>query len=303
MAEGWNFFSVNATLDDMHPNVVLASLNPVELDQIKNQSQSSVYYEGGGWIGSLSSMGPGEGYMLSVEVGSELVYPSSDGMARTVVSLSEENVLPTAIASWDVNPHAFEFNGTIDMSIDSHADFDGDYIGVFVGDECRGISERTEFPLDGSYYYSTLVYSNIIEGEKLTFKYYSSLDDEIVQYAEAIEFTANMIVGNGFSPFGLSRIVTLDLEEYSLSEAYPNPFNPTTTLSFSVPTEGNVSLSIYDIAGRLVSTLVDGSLKQGYHSVTWNGLDSNGHTVSSGMYIYALQGEDISITKKMVLMK
>ena len=49
--------------------------------------------------------------------------------------------------------------------------------------------------------------------------------------------------------------------------------------------------------------LVDGNMEQGYHSMVWNGMDSNGYAVSSGMYIYALQGEGVSITKKMMLMK
>jgi flagellar hook assembly protein FlgD len=112
-----------------------------------------------------------------------------------------------------------------------------------------------------------------------------------------------MVIGDGFNTMSLSREAKIAPEEYSLSDAYPNPFNPTTTLSFSVPTEGVLSLNIYDMTGRLVSTLVDGNLKQGYHSITWNGMDSNGHAVSSGMYIYSLKGEGISITKKMVMMK
>ena len=112
-----------------------------------------------------------------------------------------------------------------------------------------------------------------------------------------------MVEGDGFNTMPLSREVRISPEEYSLSDAYPNPFNPTTTLSFTVPIEGVVSLNIYDMTGRLVSTLVDGNLKQGYHSFTWNGMDSNGYAVSSGMYIYSLKAEGISITKKMVMMK
>tara|TARA_B100001964_G_C13886819_1_gene445423 strand:- start:173 stop:658 length:486 start_codon:yes stop_codon:yes gene_type:complete len=159
------------------------------------------------------------------------------------------------------------------------------------------------FPIDGSHYYSAMVFSNVTEGEILTFKYYNSMDDEIVEYAETIEFTANMILGNGLNTFGLSDISIEAPESYSLSDAYPNPFNPTTTLSFSIKDGGYMNLSIYDMTGRLVNTLVDGNLESGYHSVIWNGMDSNGYAVSSGMYIYALQSEDKSITKKMVLMK
>jgi flagellar hook assembly protein FlgD len=57
------------------------------------------------------------------------------------------------------------------------------------------------------------------------------------------------------------------------------------------------------MTGWLVSTLVDGNLEQGYHSITWNDMDSNAHVVSSGMYIYSLKGEGVSITNKIVLMK
>ena len=112
-----------------------------------------------------------------------------------------------------------------------------------------------------------------------------------------------MVVGDGFNTMPLSREARPTPEEYSLSDAYPNPFNPTTTLSFCVKTEGYINLSIYDITGRLVSTLVDGNMERGYHSMVWNGLDSNGNAVSSGMYFYALQGEGVYITKKMMLMK
>jgi flagellar hook assembly protein FlgD len=58
--------------------------------------------------------------------------------------------------------------------------------------------------------------------------------------------------------------------EFSLSPAYPNPFNPVTTLSFALPKESDVSILIYNIQGRLVETLTDSKLEIGYHSVIWN---------------------------------
>ena len=62
-------------------------------------------------------------------------------------------------------------------------------------------------------------------------------------------------------------------------------------------------MNVYDITGRLVNTLINGSMETGYHSVTWNGFDSQGRVVSAGLYIYALKGKDVSITRKMVFMK
>ena len=92
-------------------------------------------------------------------------------------------------------------------------------------------------------------------------------------------------------------------EEYSLTQNYPNPFNPSTTISFSIPSEGLVQVNVYDITGRLITGLVNGNLSAGYHDVIWDGTDMFGSNVSAGLYIYSLQAEGVSLTRKMVLMK
>jgi Flagellar hook capping protein len=91
--------------------------------------------------------------------------------------------------------------------------------------------------------------------------------------------------------------------EVNLSQNYPNPFNPTTRIDYSVVSDGHVTLNVYDITGRLISTLVDGYVDSGYHSVMWNGIDDNGKMVAAGIYFYTLQGESSSMTRKMVYMK
>ena len=91
---------------------------------------------------------------------------------------------------------------------------------------------------------------------------------------------------------------------YSLSQNYPNPFNPTTTISFSVTqTSQFVNLEIYNIKGQKVKTLVSENLEQGQHSIVWYGKDENGKEVGSGIYLYKLQSESFSKTRKMILLK
>ena len=111
----------------------------------------------------------------------------------------------------------------------------------------------------------------------------------------------------GVGPLSSGKVSVTDMlavpEEFILSQNYPNPFNPSTTISFSVPAEGNVVVSIYDITGRLVNTLVNENMSSGYHSVVWDGADMTGESVSAGLYIYSLQAEGVSLTRKMVLMK
>ena len=84
---------------------------------------------------------------------------------------------------------------------------------------------------------------------------------------------------------------------------YPNPFNPSTTISYSVPADGNVTLTIYNARGQLVNTLVSEPKAKGNYQVVWNGKDSGGNPVASGLYITRLVSCGKSIGKKMLLMK
>jgi hypothetical protein len=90
---------------------------------------------------------------------------------------------------------------------------------------------------------------------------------------------------------------------FELTQNYPNPFNPSTTIDFSVSSLSDVNISVYDINGRLVNTLMNNMLTSGTYSVVWNGDDVNGNSVSAGIYMYTLTNGDISITNKMILVK
>jgi hypothetical protein len=90
-----------------------------------------------------------------------------------------------------------------------------------------------------------------------------------------------------------------------LSQNYPNPFNPTTRIEYGVP-EGSaqrVTLVVYDVMGARVRTLVNDDKTPGRHVVEWNGRDTNGNPVGSGVYFYRLRTGDAMLTKKMVLLK
>lgn len=83
-----------------------------------------------------------------------------------------------------------------------------------------------------------------------------------------------------------------------LSQNYPNPFNPTAIIEYGLPKESHVSLKVYDMLGQLVETLVDDNLNAGYHQINFNA-----GQLASGIYIYRLEAENISFTKKMMLVK
>ena len=93
-------------------------------------------------------------------------------------------------------------------------------------------------------------------------------------------------------------------EVTELRENYPNPFNPTTMISFSIPqTSQFVKLAIYNLKGQKVTTLVGEVISAGRRSVAWDGKDENGNRVSQGIYFYKMDTSNYSQTKKMILMK
>ena len=90
---------------------------------------------------------------------------------------------------------------------------------------------------------------------------------------------------------------------FALHQNYPNPFNPVTTLRYDLPEDAMVSITIYDVMGRRVKSLVNTTQVAGYRSVRWDATNSFGEPVSAGMYIYMIQAGQFTKTKKMVLLK
>ena len=90
---------------------------------------------------------------------------------------------------------------------------------------------------------------------------------------------------------------------FALFQNYPNPFNPVTQIRFSVPKRTKVEISVYNILGQKVKTLLNEELEAGNYTSTWNGKDDKGYDVSSGIYFYKLNSQEFSATKKMLLVR
>jgi flagellar hook assembly protein FlgD len=98
--------------------------------------------------------------------------------------------------------------------------------------------------------------------------------------------------------------VIVQTPEVFLHQNYPNPFNPITTISFSIPNNSKIELSIYNIKGHKVKTLSNSTFNKGNHSVIWKGEDNLGKSVSSGIYFYKLKvSGKTEAVKKCLLLK
>lgn len=96
---------------------------------------------------------------------------------------------------------------------------------------------------------------------------------------------------------------TVANKSFLLNNNYPNPFNPSTTISFSLKNSSSVKLEVFNSKGQLVNTLCDHALTTGNYNYTWNGTDNSGRKVTSGVYFYRLKADNQSTMKKMLMLK
>jgi len=141
----------------------------------------------------------------------------------------------------------------------------------------------------------------------------SYLDNEAgfgVNHSLIIPITANFYAAP-LDTFGSLRNPTAVHEakknliptKFALNQNYPNPFNPTTEISYDLPKTTHVRLTVYNMLGQKVATLIDAKMPAGSYQATWNGKDEFGRHVGSGLYIYQLEAGSFKATKKMLLMK
>lgn len=122
--------------------------------------------------------------------------------------------------------------------------------------------------------------------------------DESGQYTQWRE---DPIVVN--STVAMSAVSNNLPKAFGLDQNYPNPFNPTTKLSFALPRDAHVRMTVFNVLGQEVRTLVDKEMTAGTHDVTWDGRNGDGGQVSSGIYFYRINADNFSATKKMMMLK
>ncbi len=185
---------------------------------------------------------------------------------------------------------------------------DPDYleIGVFQDDVCIGARVYEAYPIQ------ILAYSTpeVEGGGELSFMLYS--ENKGMMSAIPIAVNPGVINNNTttiepeFQGFRSLKLKTGDQQVpvvLALQSNYPNPFNPSTTISFSVPSTAKVKLTIYNIRGQKVKELVNNTMLYGRHTVVWNGRDDGDRSVGSGVYFARLEHKGKVLVQKMMLLK
>ena len=240
------------------------------------------------WRGSLSALSGGKGYWM---ITTENISFSFDVSTMSRIKFDDEVGL-TAPDNKEIHQsmqQAFYFIESIEnIKI-------GDWILIFNDDVVIGARQwqgnSIDVPAmgnDGSDY--TKGYIEV--GEVPSFK--------ILRYGELIDLEGDIPAFENNQLYMVSSLTeAIPLPEaFSLDRAYPNPFNPTTTLSFAIPIDSEVFLSVYNLQGREVSTLIDANMDAGYHSVVWNA-----DSYSSGVYFVKMVAGEFVNTQKLMLIK
>ncbi len=271
---GWNWVGmvpqVSMTLDE-----ALASLQPTEGDLIKGQNSFAMYSSTLGWIGSLNSLEPTEGYMLQSATGGMLTYPQNSVLATA--RIAEESVeLP---AEWVTEMNRYEGNMTLLANIANGESLDGSEILVaFVDGECRGYASPMK--LDGNVVYFLTV-NGESSTEKVSFKLYHEGLLREVDITNIVAYAGDKVLGSLNSPFAL-RVA----EDAVIDEAVvmPNPFNESLTIVLPNVEDADIEVQLISTTGI---TLYSASHTSGSEVV----LDASiVEDLASGAYIVRMVG-------------
>ncbi len=295
VTEGWNLVSYLPG-ETLATPIALASIHD---DLIVALGADNVYQPGDP-LNSLLEMDTCHGYWVKVAQGGQLIYPGPipapalQVRANLVAAKGVPGLIPTT--RWmNLYAHELLLDGApvpAGATITAHTG-DGNLIGgfsmeqdglfgfmpVYADDPATGVTEGArpgeEFHLrvNGVRTMEEFVWSDHAEKREINSLTSKSSSD-------------------GTLPSGCS-----------LAQNYPNPFNPTTTISFSLPSAGRARIEIYNILGRLVAVPHDGMSSAGINQVVWNGRNSAGKPVSSGVYFYRLTADNYTETRKMTLLK
>jgi len=282
----------------------LGSLNPTSGDIIKGQTTFAQYLNpAAGWVGSLKTMKPREGYLLKLTNGGSITYPPQPFTSdQPTGSRSEEAVL----TYWNVDATQFEHN----MTLTGYFEYNGINattgdmeLGVFAGGEIRGVGEAIYVEALNAHLFFMTCFANT-SGEQLQFKLYDWTTGEIQTLDEKMFFIPNHNEGSITSP------VPFHIQTTAVSDAFgefsfhiqPNPFREETACRIELPEAQEVRLIVSDMDGKTLY-ISQMQCNQGVNTFIWKGCDTNGNPLSNGVYLVRMETEQAVLTKKVVLQR
>lgn len=299
LASGWNWVGY-LPQTSLPINEALASISFTELDYIKDQTESAIYYDETGWFGNLTELNPGHGYMMNIASPGVLQYPAgSENSGKKALGQ-----ISTHKSNSAVSPHKFEFNATITARVYMEGNLVGskeDLLYAYVDEECRGVVNGIYFAPDNAFVFPIMVYSNNLAGEVLKFKYYNASDGQLYETGESVLFEKDAVIADAFNSLTINAIASttestdkMESENVGLT-LYPNPFGDQLSVFYSAGTSSKIKLELLDMTGRIVSLLESRDVTTGTYNYLWNA-----EGISAGTYFIRLTTDEEIVIKRAI---
>jgi len=232
-------------------------------------------------------------FTLDVIAGHSLEYDGSgdtgtDWFDQATPTQGSDNALPVELSSFTVKSLNTEIvlNWTTESEIEN--------LGFIIERKTTGkdwqeiVSYKNDDTLMG---YGTVSFANDYE-----------YVDKLVQHRNTYEYRLADVDYNGIITYHAKRKVFVESADFSVT-AFPNPFNPNTTIRYSVTSSSTTNITIYDITGKRITTLINKYQPSGWHEIQWNGTNQNGKEVPGGVYLSRITVGNEVKTNKLILLK
>ncbi|MDP8239324.1 MAG: choice-of-anchor D domain-containing protein [Candidatus Hatepunaea meridiana] len=240
---------------------------------------------------------PGQGYQINVDEDVELLYPEDEDQGAALMSASEAGSHWASPVKTDVNMSVLVTSiiGTPVEDGDQIAAFDasGKLIGVgTISDEMCGL------PIWGDSEHTKNVVDGLQEDEAFTLRMWNNANETEVNLKASIKSGKGLVYLTNALTIIDVRVDAGIPDEYSLSQNYPNPFNAVTRINYGLPEAAKVTINVFDVTGRLVTTLINNELKAGRYTAVWDGAG-----MTSGIYIVRMEAANFKSVRKVMLVK
>ena len=299
--EGQNLISYIG-LDDVELDSALPDDIELLFTDIFSENVSATRNENGDWVGSLAQLGWQQllGYWVNSSEDVEFSYEINGELARYSDNhINEQFTISSLPLDFGYNQSQNQsFYYFKNVTINNEPITEDDWIIAYHNDIIVGARKwfgpYTDVPAMGyDGFYETIGYCE--ENSNIVFKVYKYITGEIVTMDGNIPLwsdKSNFIISNLYEEEAIPK-------EYSLSNPYPNPFNPIVKFDFSMPETNDISINVYDIKGRKVDQIFDNhTFSAGYHNVSWNA-----SLYSSGIYFIRFESKEFNKVKKVTLLK
>ena len=290
--------------NDLPINSAITNISPAPVSNDRFNGQSSfASYSGSQWVGSLTTLQKGKGFIIHLANSSVLTYPNGmnnspvfNNQSSNMITLKGDKLKPNPLYNMQMIANIILSDGSLSINPD-------DVVYAYVSNECRGMAKPVS-EVDGRLFLS--VGSDIKSGEEVTFKVYLANENRMYDLNNGVVFLSEMETGTMQSPYqfkmaGLTGIpLILNDQEFWVGEIYPNPFDATASLEYKLEKPGKIKAKIINGLGEEIQIVMNTEMEAGTYV-----LKLNGAILTPGFYYllmtYTNDHINSVISKKMVI--